>query len=31
VMAEGRCLMQGDFESVRNDHRVQTAYMGRAA
>jgi branched-chain amino acid transport system ATP-binding protein/neutral amino acid transport system ATP-binding protein len=31
VMAEGRCLMQGSFDAVRNDHRVQTAYMGRAA
>jgi ABC-type branched-subunit amino acid transport system ATPase component len=28
VMAEGRCLLQGPFETVRNDHRVQTAYMG---
>ena len=31
VMAEGRCLMQGPFEAVRNDQRVQTAYMGRTA
>ena len=28
VMAEGKCLTQGVFEDVRNDHRVQTAYMG---
>ena len=31
VMAEGRCLVQGAFETVRNDERVQTAYMGGAA
>ena len=31
VMADGRCLMAGSFDEVRNDHRVQTAYMGRAA
>ena len=31
VMAEGRRLMQGTFDEVRNDHRVQTAYMGGEA
>ena len=29
VMAEGRFLMQGSFESVAGDARVQEAYMGR--
>jgi branched-chain amino acid transport system ATP-binding protein/neutral amino acid transport system ATP-binding protein len=29
VMAEGKLLAQGDFESIANDARVQEAYMGR--
>jgi branched-chain amino acid transport system ATP-binding protein/neutral amino acid transport system ATP-binding protein len=29
VMAEGKLLAQGAFESVANDARVQEAYMGR--
>lgn len=31
VMAEGRPLMEGSFEQVANDPRVQEAYMGRRA
>ncbi len=29
VMAEGRKLAQGDFETIAADHTVQEAYMGR--
>jgi branched-chain amino acid transport system ATP-binding protein/neutral amino acid transport system ATP-binding protein len=29
VMAEGRPLAEGDFETIANDARVQEAYMGR--
>ena len=29
VMAEGRFLVQGSFETVAGDARVQEAYMGR--
>ncbi|PWS34054.1 ABC transporter ATP-binding protein [Falsiroseomonas bella] len=29
VMAEGKLLAQGSFESIANDARVQEAYMGR--
>lgn len=31
VMAEGRPLMEGSFDQVANDPRVQEAYMGRRA
>ena len=31
VMAEGQVLTEGSFETVRNDHRVREAYLGRRA
>jgi len=31
VMAEGQVLTQGSFETVRADHRVREAYLGRRA
>ncbi len=29
VMAEGRLLAEGDFQSIASNHQVQEAYMGR--
>ncbi len=29
VMAEGRTLVQGSFETIAADERVQEAYLGR--
>jgi len=29
VLAEGRTLLEGSFEEIANDARVQEAYMGR--